>query len=262
MTQAPSPSTPPRPFEALLLAAGLGTRLRPLTDNRPKALVEVNGETLLDINIRRLAAAGATHIVVNVHHLADMIEDHLGRNTYPVALSLSDERALLLDTGGAVARADALFSGQLPVVIHNVDVLSALDLAGLVAQHSEQHNLATLAVSSRNTHRQLMARPDGRLAGWENKQSGEQIVATSDVDSSHLTRWAFSGIAVVDPSLPKLLPPATRPYPIVPQYLRLASTHRIVCVPHSATDWLDVGKPETLALASDFLASHAHSHTH
>lgn len=246
-------------MQAFLLAAGLGTRLRPLTDSRPKALVEVDGEPLLKLNIERLAAHGADRIVVNVHHFADQVVEYLGAHTWPADILVSDERELLLDTGGGLKKAAPLFRPGEPVLVHNVDILSRLDLGALWRQHFESGALATLAVSQRDTARQLLFTPDGRLAGWHNRQSGETRWALDTVSGQSRAdgciELAFSGIAVVSPQMLDLLPEASAPYPIIPAYLDAARTHTIRHFLHPAADWLDVGKPETLQQAQSWIRS-------
>ena len=240
-------------MQAFLLAAGLGTRLRPLTDSRPKALVEVGGEPLLKVNIDRLAAQGADRIVVNVHHFADQVVEYLAAHSWPAEILVSDERTLLLDTGGGLKKAAPLFRPGEAVLVHNVDILSRLDLRALWRRQQESGALATLAVSRRDTARQLLFSPDGRLAGWHNRQSGEVRWA---VDTScgeprigDYTDLAFSGIAVVSPQMLDLLPEASVPYPVIPAYLDAARDHVINHFLHPADNWLDVGKPETLQQA-------------
>lgn len=246
-------------MQAFLLAAGLGTRLRPLTDSRPKALVEVAGEPLLKINIERLAAQGADRIVVNVHHFADMVTDYLRARPWPAEVVVSDERDLLLDTGGGLKKAAPLFRRGEPVLVHNVDILSRLDLHALWRRHCDSGALATLAVSRRDTSRQLLFDGEGSLAGWHNRQSGETRWAVGTTDATprieDYTSLAFSGIAVVSPQLLDLLPDATLPYPIIPAYLEAARDHVIRHFRHSADDWLDVGKPETLQQAQTWKRS-------
>lgn len=227
-------------MEGFILAAGLGTRLRPLTDDRPKALVEVGGRTLLDRCIHRLADAGVCRVVVNVHHFGDMVINYLKGHEWPCDVAVSDERSLLLDTGGALRHAAPLFSGSEPVLVHNVDVLSRIDLAAVVAAHEANGDLATLCVSRRDTKRLLSFSPDGRLIGRCN--------STLPAPNSE-PAMAFSGISVVSPALFPLLPDDGHPYPIIDEYIRLTATHRIGCFVHEAADWLDVGKPETLEQA-------------
>ena len=241
-------------MQAFLLAAGLGTRLRPLTDSRPKALVEVGGVPLLKINILRLAAQGADRIVVNVHHFADMVEEYLATQQWPCEVVVADERAKLLDTGGGLKHASPLFRRDEAVVVHNVDILSRIDLAAMVAQHTCSMAVATLAVSRRSTSRHLLFDGGGNLVGWENRTTGETLwSATPPADGA--MALAFSGIAVVSPQLLELLPPATEAYPIIPAYIDIARHHTIRHFEHRADDWLDVGKPATLQQAQTWIHS-------
>ena len=241
-------------MEAFLLAAGLGTRLRPLTNDRPKALVEVDGRTLLEINIAKLTALGATRIVVNIHHFADKMVHFIANHDWDTEICISDERGLLLDTGGALKKASNMFSHTQPILIHNVDILAQFDWSSFYAKHMESGTLATLAVSERSTSRLLMTDEKGLLRGWHNNSTGEYIVVNSDAGTKTAYRQlAFSGITLIEPKLLDLLPEASRPYPIIPEYLRLAKSHRINTFEHNPSDWLDVGKPETLAQATQFL---------
>ncbi len=160
----------------MIFAAGLGTRLRPLTNNKPKALVEVCGKTLLQHSIDMLTACGATHIIINVHHFADMIKEYIGRLQCPTDISISDESDLLLDTGGGLRKASRLFRGDEPIAIVNVDILTNIDLRQMLQQHIEQDNDATLALRQRHSSRQLLFDSQMRLKGWQNTNSGEQII--------------------------------------------------------------------------------------
>ena len=240
-------------MEGFILAAGLGTRLRPLTNDRPKALVEVGGHTLLEICIRRLAAAGASRVVVNVHHFADMMCQYIADHQWDVPVVISDEREMLLDTGGALRHAAPLFSGNAPILVHNVDILSTLDLAEIVEHHTHSMNVATLVASQRDTSRYLLFDGANHLTGWTNRNSGETLWTDKPVED--YKALAFSGISVINPSLPTLLPEADRPYPIIPEYLRSASSKAIGCYLHEAERWIDVGKAETLERATKFIAN-------
>ncbi len=244
-------------MEAFILAAGLGTRLRPLTNDRPKALVAVDGTTLLELAICRVTKAGAKHVVVNVHHFASTMKTFLLRRSWPIPVDISDESPLLLDTGGALRHARGLFRGQGPILVYNVDVLSTFSIEEMLRKHEQGHALATLAVSDRETCRKLLFNEEGQLAGWKNHDNGEEIIvktANSAVSKNPtLTERAFSGISFVSPRLMSLLPPDDRPYPAIPEYLRLAEHHRIQAYEHPASQWLDVGKPETLPWATAFL---------
>lgn len=226
-------------MEGFVLAAGLGTRLRPLTDDRPKALVEVGGKTLLQHTIEKLQAFGINHIVVNVHHFADNVVSFLRSRQWQCTIDISDERAMLLDTGGGLKHAAPLFSGRENVLVHNVDILSDIDLRDVEALHRRNDNLVTLCVSQRKTKRMLEFDANGMLVG----RAEEGL--------------AFSGVSVVSPSLFSLLPEADHPYPVIDEYIRLSHGHRIGCYRHSPDHWLDVGKPETLELARQWTLSSA-----
>ncbi len=233
-------------MEGMILAAGLGTRLRPLTNDRPKALVEVNGHTLLEMCIVRMAAVGVDHCVVNVHHFGEMMIEYIQSTTWPCRVTISDERGLLLDTGGALKQASPLFDGQDTVLIHNVDVLSDIDLQDVAKRHNEEGNLVTLCVSKRETKRMLLFDEQGMLLG-----RGETTTPPNGE-----TPLAFSGITAVNPKLFGMLPKADYAYPIIDEYIRLAHEgNRIGSYIHPAERWLDVGKPETLAQAVNFLDS-------
>ncbi|MBR5029205.1 MAG: nucleotidyltransferase family protein [Bacteroidales bacterium] len=237
-------------MEAMILAAGLGTRLRPLTNDRPKALVEMNGITLLEYNLRQLIGFGFNRIVINVHHFPDMIIDFVRSRKFEAEILFSDEREQLMDTGGALKKAAPLFSGKVPVLIHNVDILSTLDLGEIYRKHLGTKVLATLLVSKRNTARQLLFGRDGQLIGWQNTTNNETI--WSGEPSQTFDSMAFSGIHIVNPDLFEMLPEAA-PYPIIPEYLKIAQNHKILAFKHLAKDWLDVGKPETLKMAEKFI---------
>ena len=241
-------------MDAIILAAGLGTRLRPLTENRPKALVEVDGETLLEINIRRLKNHGIRRIVVNVHHFADMIAEYISQRDWGVEVIISDERKMLLDTGGALKQAIPLCDSAEPIVVHNVDILSTIDLESMLKKHITEKNEVTLAVCKRNTMRQLLIDNHGMLQGWRDSKNNQTIWV--DEEKCETKELAFSGIAIVQPSFATLLPNADRPYPIIPQYLANARNCRIGTFEHEQDEWLDVGKPETLAKAKEFIAKH------
>lgn len=234
-------------MQAFILAAGLGTRLKPLTDSRPKALAEVQGRTLIELAIDNLAAQGIRHIVVNTHHFSEMLVRYIQSRQWDADIIISDEREMLLDTGGGLKKAARYFNADEPILIHNVDILSHIDFHAMEMHHADAMNIATLAASQRNTSRQLLFDVRGRLAGWRNSQTGEEKwVGTPMQDIQQL---AFSGIAIIQPELLGLLPEADRPYPIIPHYLEIAKEHRISYFKHKKEDWLDIGKPDTLALA-------------
>ena len=232
-------------MEALILAAGLGSRLHPLTDHLPKALVKVQGTPLLQIAINRLQNAGVDHIVVNVHHFADLVEEFLLSQHWSARIDVSDERHQLLDTGGALKHAAHLFDGHSPVIVHNVDILSDIDLRAAASMHSLDHNLATLCASHRRSSRMLLFRNNPLVGRADNS-----LPIPPDCMA-----LAFSGVSVVSQSLFNLLPPDTSPYPIIDQYITLANNHRIAAFVHPSDRWLDVGKPDTLNLAQSWSLS-------
>ncbi len=167
-------------MKALLLAAGLGTRLKPLTDNMPKALVVVEGKTLLEHALDHLKTAGVTEVIVNVHHFPEMIVDFLERNhNFGLNIAISDESEELLETGGALKKAAWFFNDDKPFIIRNADVLSDLDLNKMRSCHLEKSALATLAVRKRETSRYLLFHDDMRLSGWENRTTGEKLLRGS-----------------------------------------------------------------------------------
>ncbi len=224
-------------MEAFVLAAGMGSRLRPLTNDRPKALVEINGKTLLEINLLKIAAVGIKHCVVNVHYMADKLVEFIEAREWPMDVTISDERDMLLDTGGALKHASPLFSGKEPVLVHNVDVLSDIDLTELFDYHRKKGNLVTLFTKDRDSKRKLLFDKTGRLRG----RSGLS-------DENNLIPLAFNGISVVDPKLFDLLPADDHPYPIIDCYVELSKTHSIGCYT-SSCQWLDVGTPEAVEKA-------------
>lgn len=234
-------------MEAVILAAGLGTRLHPLTDERPKALVETGGRTLLEICIGRLAKEGARRIAVNVHHFGDMMIEYIRSHEWPVEVVVSDERDLLLNTGGGVKRAASLLSGKEPVLVHNVDILSRIPLQKMVEEHVTKGNGATLAVSERETKRQLIFDHEAKLCGWHNRESDERLWSVEPKDE--VRELAFSGIWIIEPEAIGQLPEADRPYPIIPELLKIARHRRIGAYEHRSDDWLDVGTPAKLRMA-------------
>lgn len=237
-------------MEGLILAAGLGTRLQPLTNNRPKALVEIGGRTLLEICIQKLAAIGITHCVVNVHHFAPLMIEYLAKHQWPCRISVSDESGLLLDTGGALRHAGPLFNGHETVLVHNVDVLSGIDLQAVVEQHEHECNMVTMCVSDRPNNRALVFSNEGFLVDRKQERY--------DWPSNYKT-LAFSGITAINPVLFSLLPEDDHPYPIIDEYIRLSREgYRITYYEHPKELWLDVGTKERLndAKNSNWLLNH------
>ncbi len=229
-------------MKAMIFAAGLGTRLRPLTNDRPKAMVEVNGQTLLEINIRKLVGFGFKDIVVNVHHFADLVIDFLESNDFGANIIISDERDELLETGGGLRKA-ADFLMEDDFLVHNVDILTDIDLHKMVHHHKRNNALATLATRQRDTSRYLLFDEQQVLHGWTNVKAG--IVRQKRVTENDLFFRAFSGIHVISPQLFKLFTRKGK-FSIIDTYLDCAKEHFIQEFRHDDGVWLDVGKPESL----------------
>ena len=238
-------------MKAMILAAGLGTRLRPLTNDRPKALVEVAGRTLLEITIARLREFGVSEVIVNVHHFADMVADYLAKNkNFGMRIEISREDDLL-DTGGGLRKAAWFFldnSRDDPFILHNVDVISTIDLSGMVQFHKEREALATLAVQARETSRYLLFDEHLRLAGRLAGQNGQaEFVRPSR--QLEIQALAFSGIHIVSP---RLLPMMTEDgaFSIITSYLQFAKQGEpIIGFRSDEYYWRDLGRPENVAQA-------------
>lgn len=230
----------------MIFAAGLGTRLYPLTIDRPKALVEVAGKTLLQWAIEKVAKYGYHEIVINVHHFGGQIIDFLNQNNnFGLKITISDERKKLLDTGGAILKAAPLLQGDEPFLIYNVDVLSDINLLQLLDYHIEKRGLATLVVRERKTSRYLSFDESMRLGGWRNITSGEEIISRA-MDVPQL--YAFSGIQLVDPAIFKLITEKGC-FPLVPLYTRLSEKYPIIGYRDTSSLWMDMGKPDQLKVA-------------
>ena len=237
----------------MIFAAGLGTRLRPLTNDKPKALVEINGQTLLEITIRRLVKFGFTDIIVNVHHFADKVIQCLtDNNGFGATITISDERGELLETGGGLKKATDFLKGNEPFLVHNVDVIHDLDLQAFYQNHLKTKALATLAVRKRSTSRYLIFSPKMQLRGWQNIKTGEVKLPRRSV--GQLSLFAFSGIHIISPELLPLLTENGK-FSIIQSYLRLAKIHFIQGYDHTDSYWIDVGKHDSLAEAKIYLGS-------
>lgn len=235
-------------MKAMILAAGLGTRLRPLTNDRPKALVEVAGRTMLELTIRRLQEFGVREVIVNVHHFADMVVDYLKKNNnFGMRIEVSRED-VLLDTGGGLKKAAWFFledgeQNAEPFLLHNVDVISNIDLARMAQFHREQKALATLAVQERETSRYLLFNEQLQLCG---RRAGRDGTAEMARASDRTQALAFSGIHVISPRLLTLLTEDGM-FSIIDSYLRLAGEGKeILAFRADANYWMDLGKPENV----------------
>ena len=241
-------------MECVIFAAGLGTRLRPLTDNMPKALVPVAGKPLLAHVLEKMAAAGFSDAVVNVHHFADQIIDYLATHDFGLRVAVSDERELLLETGGGLRHAQALLNADAPFLVHNVDILSNLDLAAFYKMH-QSCDLATLLVSDRKTSRYLLFDEQLRLVGWTNVQTGEVRSPYQNLDVKACQKLAFAGIHTISTDIFPLMEGWPDRFSIIDFYLSVCATHTIRGVQMPNLRILDVGKIDSLQEAENFLIS-------
>lgn len=231
-------------MKAMLFAAGLGTRLQNETAHKPKALVEVAGKPLIFHAIARLKETGITEVVVNVHHFADQLIEYIRTHDFGISVHISDERELLLETGGGLKKAAPFFGGVEPILIYNVDILSSINLSQLVAFHSKSGALATLAVRKRETQRYFKFDAEKQLVGWINKKTGETKISRQ-AGFELAEEMAFSGIHVVQPEIFGLMPEKEK-FSIADFYLDIAKTHKIKGFYDTSDLWMDVGKPEQL----------------
>lgn len=230
-------------MKAMILAAGKGTRLKPLTDDRPKALVKVGGITLLERLLKKMKQSGIREVIINIHHYPCQIREFLEKNkSFGMQIAFSDESEELLDTGGGLVRASWFFRDGEPFLLHNVDVISAIDFQDMLSAHKAKGALATLAVSERETPRQLLANAEGIILGWKNEATGEEILAG---DREKLHSLAFSGVHILSPEIFGLFR-QTGSFSLIRAYLSIAGTGRILAYLHRPDHWFDLGKAEDL----------------
>ena len=245
----------------MIFAAGLGTRLRPLTADRPKALVEVAGVTMLERVINHVKEAGVTDITVNVHHFAQMIVDFIAsHNNFGVNIHVSDERELLLDTGGGILAARRWLDGDEPILVHNADILTTVDVKEMASAHNNSGAISTILVKARETQRYFLFDDDNTLKGWINKSTGQTRPNSLHYqESDGLRELAFGGVHVISPAIF----PALERYAMKDKVFSITSFYIDNCtsmpikafVPDKDYTWLDVGKPETLEMANRLFAS-------
>ena len=243
-------------MKALVFAAGLGTRLKPLTDTIPKALVPVGGKPLLYHVVSKLKGSGVDDLVINVHHFADSIMGYVReQDDFGIKVSFSDERDLLRETGGGIRHARPLLEGG-SFLVHNVDILSNLDIPWFIGQ-ARPDALATILVSDRKTNRYFLFDDDMRLAGWTNVSTGEVRSPYGRIDPARYTRLAFAGIHFISGEVFKVFDEGEWPpkFPIVDFYLRECASHPVYGVAPQRLKLMDVGKLETLDEADNFLTT-------
>lgn len=231
----------------MILAAGLGTRLKPFTDNHPKALAPMNGKTLLQRNIEYLQQYGFDDLIINVHHFTEQITDIiLQNNAWGSKITISDESDMVLETGGGLLKAAHFFKEtNLPFLLMNVDILTDLDLHNMLKFHQQHQALATLAIRRRETSRYLLFDEKNRMVGWKNIKTNE----TKQIrDCSSPALFAFSGIHIIQPDFFKFIT-LTGKFSMIDAYLELAKTNDIIGFDHSESKMMDVGTTASLIAA-------------
>ena len=237
-------------MKAFILAAGLGTRLYPYTSDRPKALVELKGKTLLERAIRKVCELEVSEIIVNIHHFGDQVVDFLHENkNFDLPVTISDEREQLLDTGGAILKARHLLGDKEPFLLYNVDVLSSVNLSEFLLFHNKNGGLATLAIRNRQTDRYLEFNKEMLLSGWRNVKSGEEKISRPN---PVLKDFAFSGIQIIRPEIFPLIT-ETGKFSLIQMYLRLAKSEEIYGYLDASDLWMDLGKPDQLVEAQKIM---------
>jgi len=237
-------------MKAMIFAAGLGTRLKPLTNSKPKALVELNGKPLLQHNIESLIKTGVTDIIVNVHHFHRMIIDFIAtNNNFGIKIKISDEREKLLDTGGGLKKASWFFDDGKPFILHNADIICNTNLIDIYNIHLRSNAIVTLLVRERESSRYLLFDEFNHLSGWENVKTGKKIISRQ---FSELQKLAFSGIHIINPEIFKYFPAGDK-FSIIDFYLQISKKENIVGFDHSDDTWFDVGSEKKLNEARKFL---------
>ena len=229
-------------MKAIIFAAGLGTRLKHLTEHTPKALVKAGDITLLEHVITKLKQAEVNEIIINVHHFYEQIIDFIQKNNFGIKICFSIEDEKLLDTGGGLKKASWFFDDNKPFFIHNVDVISDINLQEMLDVHLRENAMATLAVRNRITQRYFLFDATNRLCGRENLNTGECILLPNSPPKTELNRLAFSGIHVVSPTIFEYMP-SKDVFPITELYLNIP--HKIIAYQHDYGQWKDMGKIES-----------------
>ncbi|MDO5664893.1 MAG: nucleotidyltransferase family protein [Bacteroidia bacterium] len=241
-------------MKAIIFAAGLGTRLKPITDTMPKAMVPIAGKPLLWHTIQKLKASSFDEIIINVHHFADQIIDYVkANNSFGIRIEFSDEREKLLDTGGGIKKASWFFDDNKPFLIHNVDILSNIDLRNLYEIHTQNNSIATLVVSERETSRYFLFNENNHLVGWINEKTGEIKSPYSNLDSSIYRKLAFSGIHIIHPQIFSYFNLFPDKFSIVDFYLSICDKEKIHGYIPKSLQLIDVGKITSITEAENFI---------
>lgn len=237
-------------MKAMIFAAGRGERLKPLTDIKPKALVEVNGVPMLELIIKKLISNGISEIIINVHYLAHQLINFLEeKKHFGIRIEISDETDELLDTGGGLKKASWFFNDGQAFIIYNTDIISDIDLSDMYQYHKTHNPLATLAIRNRDSSRYFLFDQHEELCGWKNMKSEEEIIRKT---SEQLFPYAFSGIHIVNPMIFNYMPEDQK-FSIVNTYLDASETNIIKGYLHNQSYWFDIGTPEKLIKAEKFM---------
>ncbi|MDP4268707.1 MAG: nucleotidyltransferase family protein [Bacteroidota bacterium] len=241
-------------MKALIFAAGLGTRMKPFTHSIPKALIPVNGKPLLQITIEKLKAAGFDEIIVNVHHFANQVIRFLDENDrFGIRVEISDEQDLLLETGGGIKKASWFFDDGKPFLVHNVDILSDVDLAKMYQHHLNSKSDATLLVKEVDADRSLLFDDTGMMKGWTNSVTGEVKSPIAGFNPADYKKYSFGGIHILSPSVLNDMDKWEGKFSIIDYYLSIAEKARLQAYLQNDCYLLDVGKPEAIEKAEAFL---------
>jgi NDP-sugar pyrophosphorylase family protein len=233
-------------MNAMIFAAGLGTRFKPWTDSHPKALAIVNNKSLLQRNIEYLQQYNITNVVVNVHHFADQIIEAVNENKgWGSNIIISDERNEVLETGGGLLKAQTLLKNDKPFITLNADILTDLSISNLLSFHKSNEALISFGITNRKSSRNFLFDEHNRLCGWENNVTGEQKIS---IAKNNLRPMAYSCVAIFEPIVFELIPQRGK-FSLTETYLSLAANHLIMGYEHSGDRFIDVGKPESVAVA-------------
>lgn len=237
--------------KAMIFAAGLGSRLKPMTDYKPKALVEIQGISLIEYAVRKLRFYGVSDIIINVHHFSEQIAEFVKTHDLGVNITISDESNQLMNTGGGLLKAKDFFDSESPFFVVNVDIISSIDLAKMYEMHIASGAKATLAVSKRKTSRYLLFDANEQLCGWENCATQTRIFSRAE-DYENLHQRAFSGIQLLSPQIFDCVTEQGS-FSIIDMYVRMAQSLQIQAFDHSGDFWVDVGKFDSLQEIIDLL---------
>ena len=234
-------------MRAMILAAGLGTRLQPLTENLPKALVKIRGKTLIEIAINNLVRNGFDEIIINVHHFAKQVINFIKQNDFNADITISNESDKLLDTGGGLKKASQFFKDGKPFLLYNVDIISDLNLQSVYQANIKSNSIAALSVRKRESSRYLLFNSKNILCGWKNTTT-EELISNCNIEL--LEEFAFSGIQIIDPKIFTLMPD-DEVFSMIDLYLHIMKDNKIIAHIDNDSFWLDVGKTESLKIAEE-----------